>query len=332
MDTNLADLTFTNGNDFVIVENGKIVNNSRISTFSGNDTIEASLIGDFDQVESAIENFGLIKTTSGNDSIIGRYIGFDGNGILNSQDAVINTGKGNDFILGKAGFRGTNAILNQGTIFMDSGHDLISNIDDDPNPGSGVINEPSGIINTGRGNDSIILDSDGFYGGSALYNQGLITTGSGNDHIDTRQSGVVFPVSPTIANSGTIEMGKGHDILTGALIDNTETINMGRGSDFIEASFIGGGNTNLGPGDDSVSISVWPGDSNSQIINGGSDFDQVEFSFELNDDVELNIIGNVVEVEFFDSAWNLYSAWNLNRFELFIFDGESKTFEELSDL
>lgn len=310
---NLAtDFTFTNGDDLAIVENEKIVNDSFVFTRGGDDTIEASLFGDGGDIGSAIENSGLITTGFGSDSIIGRRFGFEGNGILNHQFAVIKTNSGNDSIIGSSRGFGA-AIRNEGTILMGVGNDLID-ATDVGFLGSGIVNDQGAVIRTGFGNDSIIA-SGGFQGGSAIGNSGLITTGFGNDSISTTAGGKNF--APEFINRGTISMGIGNDTLTGRAIDNSGTISMGVGDDFISGSFIGGGVTNLAIGNDSVSLSVFPFESNFQTIDGGRGFDQVEFSFELDNNVELDISGNVVELT------RSGSTWTLRNFESFEFQQDA---------
>lgn len=328
---NLTDFIFTDDSDSAIVENDQITNKFFVlaSTLGGDDTIQATLVGG-SEVGNAIENSGLISTGLGNDSIKGLRVGAGGNGILNNQLAFIVTGKGDDSIVASVGIIGE-AIINKGIILTGSGNDLF----DATEVGflaTGIVNENPGIISTGKGDDSIIV-STGSRVRIAVSNSGLISTGKGHDFIFARGGFLGF--SPVIENSDTISMGDGNDTLiggpqigndtlTGLAIDNSGVISMGEGDDLIGTSFVGGGVTDLGAGNDSVSIN--PFDDNFQTINGGEGFDRIEFSFGLDDNVEFSISENVVELT------RNSSTWTLSSFESFVFNDRTYSFDQLSDL
>ena len=74
-----------------------------------------------------------------------------------------------------------------------------NNINGIQNNGDGIQN--AGIINTGKGNDSITAT------GGSLNNDGTIDTGDGNDIVDALTGG--------FSSTGTTLLGNGNDILKG---------------------------------------------------------------------------------------------------------------------
>jgi len=90
------------------------------------------------------------------------------------------------------------ALENSNAIETGEGDDIITS--------TGVIYNNGGVINTGNGNDSIIVDVPGT--GYDIYNDGGINTGNGNDSIIAKggfESG--------LNNSGSVFLGDGEDYL-----------------------------------------------------------------------------------------------------------------------
>jgi len=125
-----------------------------------------------------------------------------------SQGKLINRGgvflgDGNDSIVAHTGFP-NRALENYNAIETGEGNDTIAS--------TGVIyNE--GVINTGNGDDSIIVDGgvNGTGAGYGLYNKGgSINTGNGNDSIIANQG---FESGSN--SSGNVFLGEGEDYIKG---------------------------------------------------------------------------------------------------------------------
>jgi hypothetical protein len=182
-------------------------------------------------------NVNAIETGEGNDIITSTAVIYNKEGGIEnahkaiSNDGTINTGNGQDSIISVGNF------TNRGNVFLGDGNDsitasmftstseIIGEIDllnralenfnfigtgdgNDTITTTGVIyNE--GIINTGNGDDSIIVDGTGT--GYGIYNNGgNINTGDGNDSIIANggfQSGE--------NSSGSVFLGEGEDYLKG---------------------------------------------------------------------------------------------------------------------
>jgi hypothetical protein len=222
-----------------------IVNSGSIDTSDGNDIITG--MGGI-----GIYNFGTITTGSGKDSIIslGKIISYDGVFLEDSNEGIINRGgvflgDGNDSIIVDADVPNRALVENFNFIETGDGNDIITS--------TGIIyNE--GIINTGKGDDSIIADEgiDGI--GSTEYgiynNGGSINTGNGND--------------PIIANGG-FESG----------LDSSGSVFLGDGEDYIKSFGSGdfyGGNGNdtleLTPG--TYTVGIWGEGGESPIFTKGN--------------------------------------------------------------
>lgn len=128
-----------------------------------------------------------------------------------------------------------------------------------------------GTINTGSGNDSIIL-----HGG--LYNSGGVFLGDGNDSLALTPP-KFFP-NYALTNSNTIETGDGDDIITSTGVIYNEgvfvkgVINTGNGKDSIiaDGGFEGSGNVFLGNGKDYLK------GFGSGNFNGGNGKDALELT------------------------------------------------------
>jgi hypothetical protein len=192
-----------------------------MDTGDGNDTITG-----FCDNESGegLRNYNTVNTGNGNDII-------NGTGKLLSfrNDGTINTGNGEDSIISQG------KLLNRGGVFLGEGNDsIIASIiaevglpnrtlenfnaietgdGEDTITSTGVIyNE--GIINTGNGDDSIIVDGgiDDLTGTSyGIYNNGgAINMGDGNDSIIANEG---FESAPN--SSGAWFLGEGEDYIKG---------------------------------------------------------------------------------------------------------------------
>jgi len=176
---------------------------SILDTGKGNDLITGS------GKSVGITNRGIFNTDDGNDIISGTGArGVQNEGTINTgngQDSIISQGKffnignvflgeGNDSITANTNFP---TLENFNTLDTGDGNDIITST------GTGIIyNE--GIINTGNGDDSIIVD------GGVYNNGGSINTGDGNDSIITNggfQSG--------LDNLGSVFLGDGKDYIKG---------------------------------------------------------------------------------------------------------------------
>ena len=181
---------------------------SQIDTGEGDDTITGT---GFDY---GIINGGTANTGNGKDSIIsyGRFANNtmfleDGDDSIISHGVFSNStmflGDGNDSIVADIDFPGR-AIENYIMIDTGDGNDTITS--------NGVIyNE--GVINTGDGADSIIVDGDidGTGTGYGIYNNGgAINTGDGNDIIIANEG-----FESGLNNSGAWFLGEGEDYIKG---------------------------------------------------------------------------------------------------------------------
>ena len=189
------------GNDTIIGNNLTsygfgISNNGVMDTGNGNDIINAANDGGF----VALENSGVINTGNGEDSIISQ------GKVFNSGNVFL--GEGNDSLIVEAGFSSadlSSALENFNFIGTGDGNDTITS--------TGVIyNE--GVIETGNGDDSIIVDGgvDDITGTTyGIYNNGgAINMGDGNDSIIANEG---FESAPN--SSGAWFLGEGDDYILG---------------------------------------------------------------------------------------------------------------------
>jgi len=166
---------------------------SIIDTGDGNDMISTL------SNQTGIENYGIINTGNGQDSIIPR-----GGNLINWGGVFL--GDGNDSLTADDAYKPDNPspLRNFNAIETGEGNDIITSTD-------GIYNE--GIINTGNGDDSIIVDggSDGTGIGYGIYNNGgAIITGSGNDSIIANEG-----FESGSKSSGAWFLGDGEDYIKG---------------------------------------------------------------------------------------------------------------------
>jgi hypothetical protein len=200
---------------------------STIDTGDGNDRISSI------SNQASIENYGTINTGNGQDSIISRggnlinwgglFLG-DGNDSLAYDDYVTDVP--------------TRALENFNFIGTGDGNDTITS--------SGVIYN-QGIIETGNGDDSIIVNRIGF---GIHNNGGRIETGNGNDRI------IAYGGFQSGSNSsGAVILGDGEDHLTGF---GSGDFYGGNGRDILE----------LTPG--SYTVGIWGEGGESVIFTKGN--------------------------------------------------------------
>jgi hypothetical protein len=222
--------------------NAGIQNNfgNTLNTDDGNDIITG--IGD----ERGISNNGTINTGNGEDSIIsqGNFVNYYNEFIENSG---VFLGDGNDSITvintDNTGFP-SRVFENFGMIDAGDGNDLITS--------TGVIyNE--GVINTGNGDDSIIVDEgvDGSTTGYGIYNNGgAINMGDGNDSIIANEG-----FESGLNSSGAWFLGEDDDYLKG----------------FGNGDFYGGnGNDTLELTSGTYTIRIWGEGGESPIFTKGN--------------------------------------------------------------
>jgi hypothetical protein len=242
----------------------------------GNDSINYNSLGLFNGNGSSIEGF--MDTGDGNDTITGISNAFEGVGLRN--DDTINTGNGNDIITGTGKLYGilNNVTINTGNgadslisngmlsnnyfnggVFLGEGNDSII-----ANANSNLRNraiENFHFIETGDGED--IITSTGF-----IYNQGVIETGNGNDSIIVNGSVEGLGTRYGIYNNGgSINTGDGNDSIIAnegfeSGPDSSGAWFLGEGDDYIKGFGSGdfyGGNGNdtleLTPG--SYTVGIW---------------------------------------------------------------------------
>jgi hypothetical protein len=200
-----------------LISRGTFINTGEVFLGDGNDSIISS------SVSISVENSGFIGTGNGNDII-------DISGFGNTaNEGIIDTGNGEDSIILKGSF-----FNNRGGVFLGDGNDSITAKKNSPGSGPGsrlqnfnfigtgdgndiitsgdfIYNE--GVIDTGNGDDSIIVDggiNDTGYGYSIHNNGGVINTGNGNDSIIANKD---FESAPN--SSGAWFLGEGDDYIKG---------------------------------------------------------------------------------------------------------------------
>jgi hypothetical protein len=254
---NSGTLNTGEGNDIITIKGREVIsshpiepwprgllNGGTFNTAGGDDVITVESFSD----AIFIGNGSSFDTGDGNDRIKGdnsntSYFYFSP--AIFNQSYDFNTGDGNDTIEGNGGLRG---IYNEGSINTGKGKDIIIANNKFPDTGFwGLYNFPSNppispipIIDTGEDDDIITS-----YGG--IFNSGIIKTGKGDDSIISNSisdSGMSF--NPGIDNyslnnySSLIETGEGNDTIEANSffvgISNKGSINTGNGKDIIIAN------------------------------------------------------------------------------------------------
>jgi hypothetical protein len=215
-----------------------LVTQGSLDTGSGNDII----IGNATNSSLGIALGGYSNTGDGNDTITGsgRHVGF-GNG------SIFNAGNGEDSIISHGRFS------NSGELFLGDGNDSIivdTIIEAENLTNHAIKNYNRSFIGTGDGND--IIASSG-----AIYNEGVIETGNGDDSIIVDR-GVNAPgTGYGIYNSGSINTGDGNDSIIaseGFELDyyRSGRVFLGEGEDYIKG--YGSGEFSGGNGNDTLEL------------------------------------------------------------------------------
>jgi hypothetical protein len=258
------------GNDS-IGSNGRFVNRGNIFLGDGNDGIG----GD------GFYNYNNIEGGDGNDYIGG--IGFVYN------EGVINTGKGNDSIYTEATvlnrgnvFLGENddsiisegTFANRGNVFLGEGNDSITANKVFYSSDRAI--ENFSFIGTGDGNDIITS-----YNGMIIYNEGVIETGNGDDSIivDGGVDDITGNTYSIYNNGGAINMGDGNDsIIANEGFESAPNSSgawfLGEGDDYIlgygSGDFYGGsGNDTLELTPGTYTVGIWGEAGESPIFTKG---------------------------------------------------------------
>jgi hypothetical protein len=180
---------------------------------------------------------------------------------INETDEL--TGTPGDDRLTRGNGKGT--LVNRGVVFLGDGNDSISADADFPNRAL----ENFGFIGIGDGNDTITSTG-------VLYNEGVIETGNGDDSIIVNSTGAGYGI---YNNGGAINMGDGNDSITAN--DGFESAPnsggawfLGEGDDYINGFGSGdfyGGNGNdtleLTPG--TYTVGIWGEGGESPIFTKG---------------------------------------------------------------
>jgi hypothetical protein len=247
----------TGDDDDIITGNNGISNKGNIDTGNGDDSITARFFGS--PYKAVLENFNVIETGEGNDIITS-----SGGGVIYNQngeaidtrkaisnDGTINTGNGQDSLIFEGDF------TNRGGVFLGEGNDSItaSIIAKVGLPNRAL--ENFNFIGTGDGNDTITSTG-------VIYNEGVIETGNGDDSIIVNSTGTGYGI---YNNGGAINMGDGNDsIIANQGFESGSNSSgawfLGEGDDYIKGYGSGdfyGGNGNdtleLTPG--TYTVGIW---------------------------------------------------------------------------
>jgi len=250
-----------------------LANSGSLDTGAGNDLITGIESSD-NANEAAFINSGFIDTSDGNDVLTG----IGAIAILNLNNGTINTGNGEDSIISKGkvssgyfrNFRetdypwqfdnGNEGFINRGGVFLGDGNDSLVVEADVPNH---ALLKNLNFIGTGEGNDTITSTG-------VIYNEGVIETGNGDDSIivdggiDLDWYGNTYSI---YNNGGTINMGNGNDSLIAngdfqSAYNSSGSVFLGEGEDYIKGfgsgDFYGGNGFDtleLTPG--SYTVGIW---------------------------------------------------------------------------
>ena len=280
----LSSIWFTEQDD-IVPESGyyqQIINRSWVDTYAGNDRISGTGI---EGETYGFKNEGILNTDDGDDIITGTLLynrhsstrgGFS---IINF--GTLNTGEGNDWIYGGGSYGYTvfSGIYTPGTLNAGGGDDIITGVGSK----DGIIVE-EGTLNMGEGNDLINASGYGEGGeggiGLSLWYGGTIDTGNGDDSIIITEGG--------FTNGGEVFLGEGNDSISsngGSQysefgFNNYNTIETGDGNDIItSSSTFNGGVINTGNGNDSI---VSYGINNDKTIETGEGNDSLLYTYLVN--------------------------------------------------
>jgi len=233
-----------------------------LDTGSGNDII----IGTGINSSGGVGLSGYSNTGDGNDIITGsgRYVGFSNGGIFNAgngEDSIISHGR----------------LYNSSGLFLGDGNDSIivdTIIEAENLPNHAIQNFNSSFIGTGDGND--VITSTG-----VIYNEGVIETGNGDDSIivdgGVNGTGTGYGI---YNNRGAINMGDGNDSIIAnegfkSGSNSSGAWFLGEGEDYIKGygsgDFYGGNGFDtleLTPG--TYTVGIWGEGGESPIFTKGN--------------------------------------------------------------
>jgi hypothetical protein len=257
---NSGTLNAGEGDDIITGSSGQyggdygFINEGTLNTEDGNDIITV-----FGQSIGFLNEGGTLNTGEGNDTITA-YSSI-GSGIVNYFGGAINTGNGEDSII-------SNAFSNNDGVFLEGGDDSI--ILNGFFSYSELALYNSNTIETGDGNDTITSSIAG------IDNYGIINTGNGDDSIivegGSYESGTTYGIKNY---GGAINMGDGNDsIIANAGFESDPNSSgawfLGEGEDYIKGfgngDFYGGnGNDTLELTPGSYTVGIW-GEGNTSVI------------------------------------------------------------------
>ncbi len=224
-----------------------IFNSGIINTGNGKDIITANGTSIYNNYVVGIDNSGIINTGNDDDiitSTAGTYDGGIKSGTGISNRGTIDTSDGQDSIISHGPF------TNRGNVFLGEGNDSItaSILADVGLPHTAI--ENFNFIGTGAGND--IITSTG-----TIYNEGIINTGNGNDSIIVDRGDNLDTTPSLYNNGGAINMGDGNDsIIAHGFVysgDNSSgACFLGEGDDYIKG--FGNGDFYGGNGNDTLEL------------------------------------------------------------------------------
>jgi hypothetical protein len=276
----------TGSDDDIIIAAGGIENYGNIDIGDGNDIITSTAninngIGS-GNMGSAIVNSGTINTGEGKDiitSIATIYIAEQGLSVTGggiSNNGTINTGNNPDSIFSQGIF------TNRGGVFLGEGNDSITTSSlaqvDLPNRALENFN----VIETGDGDDTITTTGD-------IYNEGIINTGKGNDSIIVNVGVETTSITYSIYNNGgSINTGDGNDSLIANRVllsdlKNSGSVFLGNGEDYLKG--FGSGDFYGGNDEDTLelpsgiyTVGMWDTSAtftNGQLLMITSDFEKL---------------------------------------------------------
>jgi hypothetical protein len=241
-----------------LISRGTFINIGEVFLGDDNDSIISS------SVSISVENSGFIGTGNGNDII-------DISGVGNTpNEGIIDTGNGEDSII----LKGRSFFNNRGEVFLGDGNDSITAKKNSPGSGPGSRLQNFNFIGTGDGNDIITS-------GDFIYNEGVIDTGNGDDSIivdgGINDTGYRYSIHN---NGGVINTGNGNDsIIANKDFESAPNSSgawfLGEGEDYIKGfgsgNFYGGNDLDileLTPG--SYTVGIWGEGGESPIFTKGN--------------------------------------------------------------
>jgi hypothetical protein len=240
----------------------------------GNDSIISNSVSTY-----SLKNSGFIGTGDGNDIITLRA----GVVTFTPNDGTIDTGNGEDSIIFEGSF------FNRGGVFLGDGNDSITADTDVTSAGRGSGLENFNFIGTGDGND-IITSAD------VIYNEGVIDTGDGDDSIivdgGVNGTGDGYGIHN---NGGAINTGNGNDSIIAnegfkSGENSSGSVFLGEGEDYLKGS--GGGDFYGGNGNDTLELT--PGSYTVGIWDTSATFAKDGVGLMITSEFEKLIAGSTI--------------------------------------